>query len=156
MLSSLDNQRAHVLGILDALPEEMLRRAVLPSGWTCRGMVRHLALSVERFWLREIVAGESFERADPDLDAQAAWHVPASLSADDVFSPYREEIARANAIITSTPLDAPLAKWRDDLSPNWRLHNLREVVVHVITETACHAGHLDAARELLDGRLWLS
>jgi hypothetical protein len=25
----------------------------------------------------------------------------------------------------------------------------------VITETACHAGHLDAVRELIDGRTWL-
>jgi hypothetical protein len=28
-------------------------------------------------------------------------------------------------------------------------------MLHVITETACHAGHLDAARELIDGRRWL-
>jgi hypothetical protein len=28
-------------------------------------------------------------------------------------------------------------------------------VLHVITETATHAGHLDAARELIDGRMWL-
>jgi hypothetical protein len=27
--------------------------------------------------------------------------------------------------------------------------------VHVIAETACHAGHLDAARELIDGRQWV-
>jgi hypothetical protein len=28
-------------------------------------------------------------------------------------------------------------------------------MLHVVTETACHAGHLDAARELIDGRRWL-
>jgi hypothetical protein len=27
--------------------------------------------------------------------------------------------------------------------------------MHVITETATHAGHMDAARELIDGRQWL-
>jgi hypothetical protein len=32
---------------------------------------------------------------------------------------------------------------------------VREVILHVITETAVHAGHLDAARELIDGRTWL-
>ena len=32
---------------------------------------------------------------------------------------------------------------------------MREVLLHVITETATHAGHLDAARELLDGRTWM-
>jgi CO dehydrogenase/acetyl-CoA synthase alpha subunit len=31
----------------------------------------------------------------------------------------------------------------------------REITLHVITETACHAGHLDAVRELIDGRQWL-
>ncbi len=31
-------------------------------------------------------------------------------------------------------------------------HDLREVLLHVITETTCHTGHLDAARELIDGR----
>jgi Protein of unknown function (DUF664). len=25
----------------------------------------------------------------------------------------------------------------------------------VIAETACHAGHLDAARELIDGQQWV-
>jgi hypothetical protein len=27
--------------------------------------------------------------------------------------------------------------------------------MHVITETAVHAGHLDAVRELIDGRQWI-
>jgi hypothetical protein len=29
---------------------------------------------------------------------------------------------------------------------------MRRTILHVLTETACHAGHLDAVRELLDGR----
>jgi hypothetical protein len=37
---------------------------------------------------------------------------------------------------------------------DWKLSTVREVILHVIVETACHAGHLDAARELLDGRQW--
>jgi Protein of unknown function (DUF664) len=32
---------------------------------------------------------------------------------------------------------------------------VREVILHVTTETAVHAGHLDAVRELIDGRQWL-
>jgi len=35
------------------------------------------------------------------------------------------------------------------------MDDLREILLHVITETACHAGHLDAARELIDGKQWL-
>ena len=51
-------------------------------------------------------------------------------------------------------LDAPPARWPDYFS-SWRLRDVREIILHVITETAVHAGHLDAARELLDGRTWL-
>ena len=49
-----------------------------------------------------------------------------------------------------------LLVWRpSSLAGRWRLDNLREVILHVLTETAVHAGHLDAARELIDGRTWL-
>jgi Protein of unknown function (DUF664) len=48
LLSSVNNQREHVLGILEGLPEDALRRPVLPTGWTCLGLVHHLALDVER------------------------------------------------------------------------------------------------------------
>ncbi|MFF1361037.1 DUF664 domain-containing protein [Streptomyces sp. NPDC058297] len=45
-----------------------------------------------------------------------------------------------------------LAWWPHHLFGEPHLHTLRDILLHVITETACHAGQLDAARELLDGR----
>jgi hypothetical protein len=33
--------------------------------------------------------------------------------------------------------------------------DVRSVVMHMVTETAVHAGHLDAVRELIDGGQWL-
>jgi Protein of unknown function (DUF664) len=50
LLEWLGDQRAHVLAILNGLSEEDLRRPVLPSGWSCLAMVRHLAVDDERFW----------------------------------------------------------------------------------------------------------
>src|SRR5207248_8343203 len=98
LLSYLSAQRDHVLGILEGLDEEALRRPVLPSGWTCLGLVRHLALDVERFWFRCVIAGEQAAidglAATPD-----AWHVGAEVAAETVFDVYRREIDRANAII---------------------------------------------------------
>ncbi len=47
---ALDRQREHVLGVLEGLSEEDLRRLVLPSGWSCLALLRHLTLDVERFW----------------------------------------------------------------------------------------------------------
>jgi uncharacterized damage-inducible protein DinB len=151
LLASLTNQRDHVLGILQDLPEEALRRPVLPSGWTCLGLVRHLALDVERFWFRAVVAGERVELESGD----GAWQVAPDLPAQAVFDLYRQEIEQANAIIAATPPDAAPVWWPEELFADLPSRDLRQTVLHVITETACHAGHLDVVRELIDGRTWL-
>jgi hypothetical protein len=150
-LASLSAQRDHVLGILEGLPDDALRRPVLPSGWTCLGLVRHLAIDVERFWFRSIIAGQQVEPRESDA---AVWQVTPDEPAESVFGLYRQEIELANAIIAATPMDTAPARWPDEW-PDWRFGDLRETILHVITETACHAGHLDAARELIDGRTWL-
>ncbi len=160
LLASLNHQRDHVLGILVGLSDEALRRPVLPSGWTCLGLVQHLALDVERFWFRAVFAGQvSAEPGDPDDAATGnapadAWQVGPDVPAEDVLNLYRQEIELANAIITTTPLDRPPAQWPERW-PNWRFEDLRQAILHVITESAVHAGHLDAVRELIDGRTWL-
>jgi uncharacterized damage-inducible protein DinB len=150
LLSYLNHQRDHVLGILEGLPDEALRRPVLPSGWTCLGLVQHLTLDVERLWFRAVVAGERV-----DLPEGGGWQVAPGTPAEAVLGGYRREIELANAVIAATPLDSAPAWWPEDVFGSWRLHNLRQIMLHVITETACHAGHLDAARELIDGRTWL-
>jgi hypothetical protein len=151
LVSSLENQRHHVLGILEGLSDEDLRRPVLPSGWTCVGLVQHLSFDVERLWFRRVVAGEP---NGPGENAASAWEVAPEVPAGAVLESYREQIGLANTIIAATALEAAPAWWPDFFG-TWRLQDLREVILHVITETACHAGHLDAARELIDGRRWL-
>jgi hypothetical protein len=149
--SALTNQRDHVLGILEGLSDDDLRRPVLPSQWTCLGLVHHLALDVERFWFRDVFASEQFARDD----GVNAWTVPEGTTAAAVLSLYRTEIERANTIINAASLDDPPANWPAERWPNWRFDDLQQTMLHVITETGVHAGHLDAVRELIDGRQWL-
>jgi uncharacterized damage-inducible protein DinB len=151
LLQSLENQRHHVLGALEGLDAAALRRPVLPTNWNCVALVQHLALDVERFWFRQTVAGERLDDAD---DSISAWVVSPATPPEEVLSLYRQEIDRANAIIKATPLEAAPKYWADHFG-SWRLPDLRAIVLHVIVETACHAGHLDAARELIDGKTWL-
>ncbi len=155
LLAYLNAQREHVLGILEGLDEEALRRPVLPSGWSCLGLVRHLALDDERFWFRGVVAGEQAVIDQVAEEADDAWQVGTDVPAQAVFDLYREQIDLANTILSATPLDTAPAWWPEELFGSWRLDNVREVILHVLTETAVHAGHLDAARELIDGRKWL-
>jgi hypothetical protein len=153
LLDFLAAERGHVLGILDGLSEEQLRKPVLPSGWNCLGMVKHLALADEHYWFRCMVGGEDFGFFPEGPDAE--WQLDPGETAEDVFSLYRDEIERANAII-ATPLDmAP--RQPDPRMGEWgkRFSSLRVVMLHLLRETANHAGHLDAAAEILDGRQWI-
>jgi hypothetical protein len=154
LLKSLTTQREHVLGVLEGLAEDDLRRPMFPSGWHCLGLVQHLTRSVEIVWFREIIAGEDISHAVTQEMFRTEWQVPVDVSAGEIFSAYGRAVERANEILAATPLDAPPAYWPEERWPTWRLNECRDVVLHVITETACHAGHLDAARELIDGRQW--
>src|ERR1700693_629320 len=153
LVAELNGQREHVLGTVEGLSDESLRRPVLPSGWTCLGLVQHLALDVERFLFREIVAGQP--TGPVDSDPPNAWIVPPDATAESVLDRYRHETERANEIVAGVSPDAALAWWPSDRWPNWRLFSVREVILHVISETSVHAGHLDAVREFIDGRQWL-
>ncbi len=71
----------------------------------------------------------------------------------DVLGAYRSAIARSNDIISARSLgEAPKQPetWWHDAGLDFP--DLRTIVVHVLVETSVHAGHLDAVRELLDGR----
>jgi uncharacterized damage-inducible protein DinB len=149
LLEWLGDQRSHVLGVLNGLSEEKLRQPVLPSGWSCLALVRHLAVDDERFWFRAVAAGEAL-----DLNDDTGWQPSPDEPAEAVLDLYRQETAASDAVLAVLSLDAPPARWPDYFS-SWRLRDVREIILHVITETAVHAGHLDAARELLDGHTWL-
>lgn len=154
LLRYLTIGRDHVVGILEGLSEDQLRRPVLPSGWSCLGLIKHLALADEHYWFRCVVAGESFDDLPQGPDAE--WRIDPDESADDVLDLYRAEIGRANRVITTTPVDSAPAQ----PDPGWgewgkRFTTLRSVMLHVIVETSVHAGHLDAVRELVDGRQWI-
>lgn len=45
--------------------------------------------------------------------------------------------------------------WWPDFFGSWLLPSLREIVLHVVAETATRAGHLDVTCELIDGKLHL-
>jgi len=85
----------------------------------------------------------------------SAWEVDVETSSADVVARYRDEVARANDVISSTPMDAAPVTWPEEMFGEFRLPDLTSILLHVITETACQAGHLDAAREILDGRQWV-
>lgn len=152
--SRLTAQRQHVLSQLEGLDDAQLRRPVLPSGWSCLGLVRHLTLSDERYWFEVVVAGEPLAFW-PEGD-NGDWRVDPDEPVEAVVAAYRLAIARSDAIIAERGLHEAPARPEEWWEPaGLRFPDLRSVLVHVLVETATHAGHVDAARELLDGRQYL-
>ncbi|MFW5468644.1 DUF664 domain-containing protein [Knoellia sp. CPCC 206435] len=148
LLAALAGARRHVLAQLDGLDDEALRRPVLPSGWSCLGLVRHLTLSDERYWFEVVVAGGPLDWWPAGDNAD--WQVGPDETAEQVVDAYRAAITASDAILAACSLeDAP--RHREDGWDEDDFADVRSVVQHVVVETATHAGQLDAVRELLDG-----
>jgi len=154
LIRRLAGQRRHVLEQVDGLSDEHLRRPVLPSGWSCLGLIRHLTLSDERYWFEVVMAGLPLDFWPEGHNAD--WQVAVDEPADTVLEMYRAAIDNSDAIIARFELEDPPTRseaWWADAGLSFP--DLRTVLVHVIVETATHAGQLDAVRELLDGKQYL-
>lgn len=102
------------------------------------GIVNHLT-RVEWRWIDGGFLGASVERSE------AEFHPGAELRIDAALDAYRERAGKTDALVRSTPLGAPCRlEGEDGVSLRW-------VLLHLVNETARHAGHADAVRELLDG-----
>ena len=137
----LTHLRESAIYKLEGLDHEQLRWRPAPTANSLGAIVVHLGYA-ERLWLRVIFAGERMDMAW----RQEMFTLPDGWSGDDIVSFYRAETAAADAVLDAgVSMDEPS---RADIRPT----TLRWVVVHLIEETARHAGHMDITRELLDGR----
>lgn len=152
LIATLETLNGAVLAKLDGLGEYDLRRPLTPTGTNLLGVVKHLA-SVQAGYF-----GDTFARPWPDpipwLGEDAEINDDMFATADEssqwVCDFYRRSWAHASETFDVTELeDTGTVPWW----PADRRHpTLRTVLVHMIVETARHAGHLDIVREMIDGR----
>jgi Protein of unknown function (DUF664) len=156
LLDFLAAQRAAVLSIVAGLDERAWHRSVVPSGWTPAGLVEHLG-GAEWHWFQGVVTGAVPE--PPPGDEELTPYDPAAAFVSDLPSPeiiafYRDQCAQSDAVLAVTPLSAR-PRGKHGVPGQDEPPDVRWVVLHMIEETARHAGHLDIARELLDGQIRL-
>lgn len=150
LVAKLGWTRRHILAAVEDLDEDVLRRSYVPSGWTPLTLVRHLTKDVERIWFRGAVAGDA-EVKDAAARGVSGFRDPQPLSASEIIADYRAECEQSDKIIADLPGQTP-TRWRP--YPDAPA-DLEAVVLHVVVETACHAGHLDIVRENIDSRQFL-
>lgn len=143
LLTFLDYLRESVLAKAAGIPEPAVRTAGVPSGSSLLQLLKHLT-AVELNWFVWAYAGAGCE---PWEDEGA---VAADDTAPDVADAYREAIDRANEVaLACRDLDRPGARSLRETPPP----SMRWVLVHMIEETARHAGHADILREQIDGSI---
>ncbi len=149
----LDFQRATVLLKCEGLSgEQLARAAVPPSGLTLGGLLNHLAL-VEDSWFRVRFLGEEYvqpwNRVDWDADPDWEFRTAAATDPDELRDRYRAACERSRAVVRAT---GDLDRLSVAVSRRTGVHfDLRWIVLHMIEETARHAGHADLLREAIDG-----
>ncbi|WP_067509295.1 DinB family protein [Actinoplanes sp. TFC3] len=132
------------------LTPEHLRAASTRSPLTVGGLIKHCA-STEESWIKTIL-GEP-----QPLDYQkyaTSFRLADGETLDEVFANYDGVAARTEKVIgeiadlnQEVPVDHSLPWNPKDLNA-W---SVRWVLLHLIQETARHAGHADIIRESVDG-----
>ncbi len=151
LLGFLDYYRSAVARKIDGLGEGDLRTSRLPSGWTPLELLKHLVYMEQR-WVRWGFAAEQLREPWGDDGADGRWRVDPEETVTDLVAAMHAAGARTRAIVAESELgDVAAIGGRfaeDDPDPR---PTLAWTLIHVLQEYARHAGHLDIARELIDG-----
>lgn len=139
----LDLYRDIVVRKVAGLSAEVAGRRLVASPTTLAGIVQHLA-SVEREWFGSVLEQRPPAEAGVRV-ADDGWGVDPSHGVDALVADYRQACAESRRVAGGLRLD--------DTVPHTRLGrvSLRWIYVHMIEETARHAGHADILREQTDG-----
>ena len=141
LLGYLDWYREALLRKVEGLTEEQLRTDTF--GWSPLGLVEHLA-GVERRWLRW-----GFLAEDVEAWPEGEWR--ADPPAAEVLAAYDATVRRSRGIVGDLPLDTP-SRVGGRFPAAAEAPPLGRVLFHLLQEYARHLGHLDIARQQIDGR----
>jgi uncharacterized damage-inducible protein DinB len=152
LVAYLDFQRATMLLKAEGLSDQQLAQTTAASSLTLGGLLKHLAL-VEDHWFRHMLLGEEPAALwrDHDWDADPDWEFESAAQDSGAWlvDLYTNACDASRAAVASL-------ESLDHLSsrPSHRTgehFSLRWVLLHMIEETARHAGHADLLREAIDG-----
>jgi hypothetical protein len=135
------------------LSDEQARETPTPSTLCVGGVIKHVS-AVERYWMDLVM--QRVEDADEQTETDYAdnFRLGPYETLESVLDVYTETAEATEAIVSSiedmghpVPVPAGVPWFPKDVDA-W---SLRWVLLHLIEETARHAGHADIVREAVDG-----
>jgi uncharacterized damage-inducible protein DinB len=153
LLQSLARHRQFLRYTVRDLTDEQAAVRTTVSELCLGGLIKHVALT-ERQWISFIETGPSAMAWDEASagDWMAAFRMLPGESLAGLLEDYAQVARRTDDLVAELPDLAatqplPEAPWFEP-GARW---SARRVLLHVIAETAQHAGHADIIRESLDG-----
>ncbi len=143
----LDFFRAEARRKCTGLDDTALATSVVPSAWTLPQLVEHL-VHMERRWLVWGFMGEDVPNPAGDRDADGNWVTDRPI---DMLLDALDEGGRRTTSIIETHELTDLARVGGKFADGDSLPTLLSLLMHVGQEYARHLGHVDIARELIDG-----
>src|ERR1700683_54567 len=155
LLAALGKQRHFLRFPTRGLTDEQAARRTTVSQLTLGGLIKHVAL-VEKQWAKFIVEGPSAMSFDVSEASADTWENGFRMTEGETLAglleQYEEVAAKTDELVRPLPdLDSahplPEAPWFE-AGATW---SARRVLMHILAETAQHAGAADILREALDG-----
>ena len=139
LISFLDQYRDTMVFKISGLDEEQARWAPAPTANSLLVLIVHLT-GVERSWSEGVILGHEVDRNREEEFNELV----AATTVERAVAEYLAQCERTNEILRSVAdLNQPCAAEAG--------YSVRWVVLHLLEETARHAGHADITRELIDG-----
>lgn len=147
----LDYQRETILLKCEGLDRDQLARRIPTSALTLAGILYHLAI-VEEGWMESRFLGlpdrEDYAGVDWDADPDWEFRTATTMDPEELRNRYRTACDRSRAAAAKAESLDQLSDFKG--TNDWQF-SLRWVLLHLIEETARHAGHADLLREAIDG-----
>ena len=153
ILESLATHRNFLRFTVRGLTDDQATQRPTASELTLAGLIKHVA-GTEAAWVRFIEGGPEAMSSDWSPEAWAReWRLEPGQTLASVLEDYTAVAAHTDELVATLPdLDAshplPAAPW----FPPGARRSARRVFLHIIAETAQHAGHADILRESIDGQ----
>lgn len=151
--SYLQAEREALLWKLDGLSERDVRWPQTTSGTNLLGLIKHVGSMAFSYFgvVFDRPPAEPLPWLEPEAEDNADMWATADETREWVVHFYRRAWAHADNTINSLDLDSPgVVPW---WLPERQQVTLHQIMVHVIAETARHAGHADILREMIDGQI---
>ncbi|MET8854152.1 DinB family protein [Amycolatopsis sp. NPDC004625] len=153
LLSFLEQQRYVLRLAAHGLTDEQARLASTKSTLSVGGLIKHVA-STEYSWMDTVLQVPQKPFAEGVAEYEAAHRLGPEETVAGVLARYDEVAARTAEVIAGIDdlgQAVPVPKGVPWFPPDVDAWSVRWVLLHLIQETARHAGHADIIREHIDG-----